>query len=72
MENFSLKIAVIGGTRGLGRWIAGFLRSKGFNVVITGRDELTGKKVSERLGVEYTAHNIRAVSESDIIILSVL
>ncbi len=71
MENFSLKIAVIGGTRGLGRWIAGFLRSKGFNVVITGRDELTGKKVSERLGVEYTAHNIRAVSESDIIILSV-
>ena len=66
-----LKIAVIGGTRGLGKWIARFLESREFNVVITGRDEIIGKKVAEKLGVEYSSDNIKAVSESDIVILSV-
>jgi len=66
-----LKITVIGGTRGLGKWIARFLRSRKFNVVITGRDEITGKKVAEKLEVEYTSDNTKAVSESNIIILSV-
>jgi len=71
MGDFSLKIAVIGGTRGLGRWIAKFLKNRDFSVVITGRDELTGNKTSGKLGVEYTPDNIKAVSGSDIVILSV-
>lgn len=66
-----MKIAVIGGTRGLGKWIARFLTTKGFNVIVTGRDEITGKKVSEKFGVEYTPDNTKAVSESSIVILSV-
>lgn len=31
-------ISIIGGTRGLGYWIARFLRKEGFRVIITGRD----------------------------------
>jgi len=67
----SLKIAVIGGTRGLGKWIARFLKNRNFNVVITGRDKITGNKVSKKLGVEYTSSNEEAVSSADIVILSV-
>lgn len=66
-----MKIAVIGGTRGLGKWIAKFLRNRDFSVVVTGRDEITGKKVSKQLGVEYTPNNVKAVSEADVVILSV-
>jgi prephenate dehydrogenase len=43
-----LQIAVIGGTRGLGKWIATFLKSRDFNVVITGRDKITGERVSKK------------------------
>ncbi len=66
-----MKIAVIGGTRGLGKWIAKFLRNRNFDVIITGRDEITGEKVSKKLGVKYTSSNMDAVSSVDIVILSV-
>ena len=66
-----MKIAVIGGTRGLGKWIAKFLRNRNFDVIITGRDEITGEKVSKKLGVKYTSSNMDAVSSADIVILSV-
>jgi prephenate dehydrogenase len=66
-----LKIAVIGGTRGLGRWIATFLSGKGLNVVVTGRNRVTGESVSKKLGVEYTPDNINAASSADIIVVSV-
>ncbi|MGB9937242.1 MAG: prephenate dehydrogenase [Methanobacterium sp.] len=70
-ERYILKIAVIGGTRGLGKWIAQFLKNRNYNVTITGRDEVTGEKVSKKLGVNFTSSNEDAVSNSDIIILSV-
>lgn len=66
-----MKIAVIGGTRGLGRWIATFLSGKGLNVVVTGRNRVTGESVSKKLGVEYTPDNINAASSADIIVVSV-
>lgn len=66
-----MQIAVIGGTRGLGKWIATFLKSRGFNVVITGRDKITGERVSKKIGVNYTNNNISAASEADIVIVSV-
>jgi prephenate dehydrogenase len=66
-----LKIAVIGGTRGLGRWIATFLSGKGLNVVVTGRNRVTGESVSKKLGVEYTPDNINAASSADIVVVSV-
>ncbi len=66
-----MKIAVIGGTRGLGIWISTFLSGKGFDVVITGRNVTTGKSISKKLGVEYTPNNLKAASLADIVILSV-
>jgi prephenate dehydrogenase len=71
MENILLKIAVIGGTRGLGKWIATFLSKKGLDVVVTGRNEITGESVSKKLGVEYIPDNIKAASIADIVIISV-
>ncbi len=65
-----MKIAIIGGTRGLGRWIAQFLQARNFDVFITGRDEITGKKVSKKLKVQYTSSNPEAVSRADVVILS--
>lgn len=70
MEIKHLKIAVIGGTRGLGRWIASFLSKKGFNLVITGRNTITGELVSKKLGVDYTPDNIAAASKADVVIVS--
>ncbi len=66
-----VKIAVIGGTRGLGRWIATFLSEKGFDVVITGRNAMAGELVSKKIGADYTNDNAGAVSSSDVVIISV-
>jgi len=66
-----MNVAVIGGTRGLGKWIAGFLKGEGFRVIITGRDRVTGENVSKKLGVEYCPDNVRAARDSDIVIISV-
>ncbi len=71
MGNILLKIAVIGGTRGLGKWIATFLSRKGLDIVVTGRNEITGESVSKKLGVEYIQDNIKAASNADIVIISV-
>lgn len=65
-----MKIAVIGGTRGLGKWIASFLIEKGFSIVITGRNTITGEMVSKKLGVGYTPDNIAAASDADVVIIS--
>jgi len=65
-----VKIAVIGGTRGLGRWIATFLSEKGFNVVITGRNRISGETVSKKIGVDYTDNNLEAAASSDVVIIS--
>ena len=42
-----MKIAVIGGTRGLGSWIAEFLQKKDFKVDTSDKDEIIGKKITE-------------------------
>jgi prephenate dehydrogenase len=66
-----MKITIIGGTRGLGNWIARFLKSKGFDVVITGRNKAEGETVSKKLDVEYLQDNVEAASQSDVTIVSV-
>ncbi len=66
-----MKIAIIGGTRGLGKWIASFLSGKGFNVVITGRNLITGESVSKKLGVDYTNDNDKAASTADVVVIAV-
>lgn len=66
-----VKIAVIGGTRGLGRWIANFLAEKGLDVTITGRNTTEGELVSKKIGTSYTNNNAMAAETSDAVIISV-
>lgn len=66
-----MKIGIIGGTRGLGKTIAWYLKDFNFDVTITGRDEIIGKQVSEELGIKYSDNNKKVVQESDIVIISV-
>lgn len=66
-----VKIAVIGGTRGLGQWIAKFLAQKGLDVTITGRNTTEGELVSKKIGVGYTNNNAQAAESSDVVIISV-
>lgn len=66
-----MEIAVIGGTRGLGNWIASYLKKKGCDVTITSRDNQQGINISRKMGVKYTPNNIEAAANSDITILAV-
>lgn len=62
---------MIGGTRGLGNWIASYLKKKGCDVTITGRDSGLGMNIARKLGVKYTSDNIEAATHSDVAILAV-
>lgn len=66
-----MKIGIIGGTRGLGKTVAWYLKDFDYDVTITGRDAIIGKKVSEELGIKYSDNNKKIVQESDIVIISV-
>ncbi|MBQ3473770.1 MAG: prephenate dehydrogenase [Methanobrevibacter sp.] len=66
-----MKIGIIGGTRGLGKTVAWYLKDFDYDVTITGRDAIIGKQVSEELGIKYSDNNKKIVQESDIVIISV-
>jgi prephenate dehydrogenase len=66
-----MKIGVIGGTKGLGKTIATFLKKEGNNVTITGRDTTIGNKVSKEIGVSYSNDNKKVASLNEIVIVSV-
>jgi len=66
-----MQVAVIGGTRGLGNWIADFLQKRGCQVTITGRNSLMGKAIAKKTGVSYTSNNVEAASRAEIVILAV-
>lgn len=63
-------MTIIGGTRGLGRWIAEHLNDD-FNITITSRNKTTGLEVARELNVEYSNDNIEAIQNADIVIFSV-
>jgi prephenate dehydrogenase len=69
--NQDIKITVIGGTRGLGNWIANFLKKRGCELTITGRNSMVGKSLAEKMGVKYTSNNIEAVLHADVVIVAV-
>ena len=71
MENKGLTISIIGGTDGLGKWFARYLKNKGFNVIVTGRDIEKGKNVEKELGVKFTNNNVEAAKKGDIVIVAV-
>ncbi|WP_459201351.1 prephenate dehydrogenase [Methanococcus sp. CF] len=64
-------ISIIGGTDGLGKWFASFLKNRGYDVIVSGRDVIKGKEVEKELGVTYTNNNINAAKKGDIVIISV-
>lgn len=66
-----MKVAIIGGTRGLGFWIAKFLKSEGLEVTITSQNEVEGLKIAKNIGVNYSSNNIETASSNEIVIVSV-
>ena len=66
-----MKIGIIGGTRGLGKTLAWYLKDFNYDVTVTGRDRIVGNQVSEELGIKYSDNNKKIVQNSDIVIISV-
>ena len=65
-----VNMTIIGGSRGLGRWIAEHLRED-FNITITSRNKQSGQKVAHELDVNYNDDNIDAIKNAEIIVFSV-
>ena len=65
-----MRVAIIGGSGGMGRWFASFLLKDGKEVVITGRNERKLLETKQQLGVEI-ATNAEAVNRADVILISV-
>ena len=65
-----MKIAIIGGSGKMGRWLANFLLKAGREVIITGRNQRKLLEAKQQLGVE-VATNVEAVKRADVILLSV-
>ena len=63
-------MTIIGGTRGLGRWMAEHLKND-FNITITSRDAISGRKIAEELNVAYKNDNIEAIKDADITLFCV-
>jgi len=66
-----MKIAIIGGTKGLGKTLAIILSEENFDITITARDASYGEKVAKEIGVKFSSNNQKTASLSDIVILAV-
>jgi prephenate dehydrogenase len=66
-----IRIAIIGGSGKMGRWLASFLLKEGHKVIITGRNKAKLLEARRQLGVEATTDNAEAVEQSQVVILSV-
>ena len=65
-----MKIAIIGGSGKMGRWLANFLLKAGREVIITGRNQRKLLEAKQQLGVE-VATNVEAVKKADVVLISV-
>ena len=63
-------MTIIGGTKGLGKWIAEHLKSN-FNITITSRSEATGSKIADELNVKYSHDNVEAIRDAEIVLFCV-
>ncbi|MBE6493451.1 MAG: prephenate dehydrogenase [Methanosphaera stadtmanae] len=70
MAHDNRNMTIIGGTRGLGRWLAEHLKNE-YNITITSRNESSGQEVAQEINVKYNSNNIEAVRNAEIIIFSV-
>ena len=66
-----INITIIGGTRGLGLWLAKELKIDGFNITITSRNKSSGEKIAQKIDVYYYNDNIKAIENADIVIFAV-
>ncbi len=66
-----MTITIIGGTDGLGKWFARYLKNKGYDVIVTGRDKVKGKNVEKEIGVKYISDNIEGTKMGDVVIVAV-
>ena len=65
-----MRVAIIGGSGKMGRWLANFLVKEGQEVIITGRNEKKLLEAKQQLGVEAST-SIEVVRDADLIIISV-
>ncbi|MBP2200794.1 prephenate dehydrogenase [Methanococcus voltae] len=73
-----ISVSIIGGTDGLGKWFAKFLKESikkndnfNFEITVTGRNKEKGTAVSQELDLNYCSDNIKAVEKADIVIIAV-
>jgi len=67
-----VKVSIIGGCGAMGRWMVSYLREiGGFQVTVADPDEIEGAKLVKTTGVSYEKDNRKAVSESDVVVVSV-
>lgn len=65
-----MKVAIIGGSGRMGRWLARFLLKDGQDVVAIGRNKSRLREVKQQLGIE-TATSPDAVKTADVVLISV-
>jgi len=65
-----MKVAIIGGSGRMGRWLACFLLKDGQDVVAIGRNESKLREVKQQLGIE-TATSLEAIKTADVVLISV-
>jgi len=65
-----MRVAIIGGSGKMGRWLAHFLLKEGKEVIITGRNERKLLEAKQQLGVDI-ATNVEAVKRADAVLISV-
>jgi len=66
-----MRIAIIGGSGNMGRWLARFLLKEGHEVMITGRNERKLQRAKEQLGVEAATDNVEAIRNAQAVLVSV-
>ncbi|MBE9513256.1 MAG: prephenate dehydrogenase [Chloroflexi bacterium] len=66
-----MRVAIIGGSGNMGRWLTRFLLKEGREVIITGRNEGKLLEAKRRLGITATTDNIEAVENAQVILISV-
>ena len=65
-----MKVAILGGTGGMGRWFASYFRGKAFDVILSGRFPEKTATVARELGVGYAASDDVAVRDADMVVVS--
>ncbi len=71
MIDTSSRIAIIGGAGKMGRWLAGFMKQDGKEVVLTDRDETGLSQAGQDLGVETIGDKRTAIVGADYVLIAV-